>query len=219
MSDDWGNKVFGSLEKQTNNKQKEPRWLFDTIVNDEICGVYQREEKHQLGDWNGCPNTWWLKDTDGEWIPWIDIGTNRPCFEFIINQGNYTKVKWNETQIRSTDSVEIYINKRLVYTFGCNNLNYALAKVQTLHVEMLEHPFNFCNPDSEIGRKVWYRNQPAIIERLVLDQGCVVLKKADGTGFDMKNPWDNEDDITSDWHGKNEVKDDIFTESIWWFRD
>lgn len=207
----------GKLASFDKNK-KEPRLIFNTVVNGEVCGVYSREEEHKLGEWNHCPTNWWLKDTDGEWVPWIDNGANRPCFEFIIKQGNYTKFKWGETQISSTNSVEIYINKRLVYTFGCGNIDYALARVQTLRIKMLEHPFNFANPDEEIGRKVWYRKQPAVIERLLLDQGCVILKKADGTGFDMKDPWDEKDWI-SEWDGENEVKDDIFTESIWWFRD
>lgn len=197
---------------------KEPKWIFNTVVNDQVCGVYDREEEHQLGEWNGYPATWWLKDSDGEWVPWIDLGTNRPCFEFNIKQGNYTKVKWNETDIRSTNSVEIYINKRLVYAFGCGSLDYALAKVSVLRIEMLEHPFNFADPDSEIGRKIWYRKQPAIIERLMLDQGCILMQKEDETGFDMTDPWD-EDDWISEWDGENKVKDDIFASDIWWFRD
>lgn len=211
---------------------KEPRMFSQTIVNNEVMGIYEREEKHGLGEPNGCPDNWWLKEIrqypqdDGSlkevvnWIPWIDKCIHRPCWDIEVRQRNHTKQKWGETQINSGVGVTIYCNQRPVYTFTVRDIEYALAKAQTLLIDLGEHPFNFIFPEKEIGRKVWYHNQPAIIDRLLLDQGCIMLKYDGEGGFDMKHPWDRpEDGGPSEWDGESSVKDDILSSNIWWFRD
>lgn len=77
----------------------------------------------------------------------------------------------------------------------------------------MESPFDFSNPDKEVGRKVYYRDEPAFVERVVLDQGCVILKK-DGSGDFKRAVWDD------DWdEADSTIKDDILSNHIWWFRD
>ena len=116
----------------------------------------------------------------------------------------------------------MFCNLRKVYEFPFrNDMGYAMSKAQQLIVKMNEHPFRFGDPEREIGRKIWYYRQPAIVKSLMLDQGCIMIEKDDPSdpGFDLSHPWDREDDIVNEWNGESEVKDDILTPNIWWFRD
>jgi len=195
-----------------------------TIVDGKAQEIWRREEGHSLGRDNGRNEHLWLKqihdDTDDiEWVPWIDIATNRPCYEVKVTQGNRTKYKWSETRINGTCQVDILCNQKKVYEFRCRDVEYGLARSQVLLSKMSEHPFDFADPESMIGRKIWYHRQAAVIDDLMLQQGCIMIRKEDGTGFDMSQPWRDEDDLEDPWDNQNIVKDDIFTEQIWWFRD
>ena len=207
--------------------EKKERKLFDILIRDEKYGVWDRPDKeHNYGKDNGGSPTWWLKYETGmqgekkkvEWIPYIDRGTNRPCWDINITQQNYMKYKWDEWDLRSNTHCNILCNRQKVYEFGCNDLGYAFAKAHQLIVKLSEHPFNFSDPESEIGRKIWYHEQPAIIDSLMLDQGCMMIKKDGEGGFNMKRPWDD-NDMPNNWNGASEVKDDFLAPTIYWFRN
>ena len=195
-----------------------------TVVNSRVCEIWNRKEEHDLGKNNGKSPNLWLKqtfsDTDKfDWVPWIDdCGTSRPCYEVSLVQQNRTKQKWGETRINSRCIVKISCNTKVVYEFFCHNVAYGLARSQILITKMGDHPFDFSDPKKEIGRKIWFYDQAAVISDLTLSQGCIIAKKEDGTGFDLTKPWDREDSVDY-WNGKNEVKDDIFSKNIYWFRD
>jgi hypothetical protein len=227
-------------------ENKEHR-IFDTVINGKLTEIWSRNETHELGKANGCPDSWWAKivydehekdEPEIDWIPFIDLGTNRPCFEINIKQSNYTKSKWGETSINGTCKVMITCNTREVYEVRCRDIEYGLAKCQTLITEMCEHSFNFADPESEIGRKVWYYEQPGIIQSLLLDQGCVMIKFdkdavdvkkdsdnsviiascIDRNGFNLSRPW-NDNEMEDEWDGRDTIKTDIFDHNIYWFRD
>jgi len=195
-----------------------------TVVNGIVQEIWNREESHSLGRDNGRNEHLWLKQTyediEGtDWVPWIDIATNRPCYEVKIAQGNRTKYKWGETRINGTCQVDILCNQKKVYEFRCMDIEYGLANAQVLLAKMGEHPFDFADPESMVGRKIWYHRQAAVVDYLILQQGCIMIRKEDGTGFDLSQPWRDDDDIEDPWDNQNKVKDDIFSEQIWWFRD
>jgi len=206
------------------------RKIFDIVVNGRLTGVWDRPEHlHELGKWNGCPETWWLKyvgreDEDEEvsvdWIPFIDKGTNRAAWDIRIKQGNTLKYKWDDWDIRKTGYVEIFLNNRQVDEFGFGDIAYAFSKAQYRTFEMSEHPFNYFDPESEVGRKIYYYGQAAIIDRLMLDQGCIMIKKEDGTGFDLRQHKNEDVDDMGDWHGSNVVKTHVLDDKhIVWFRN
>lgn len=194
-----------------------------TIVNDQIQEIWHRDEAHQLGKDNGRNEHLWLKQTyddidEFDWVPWVDISAKRPCYEVRIAEGNRGKEKWGETRITGSCIAEIFCNHKKVYEFPCRDIEYALAKTGVLLAEMREHPFDFADPESMLGRKVWYANQEAVIDSLYLDQGCVLFRKEDGTPFKLEKPWNKDDDIHDPWDERNQVKDDILSPNIWWFR-
>ncbi len=215
----------GNCPFNLNHCTQKPTKIFKTLIRGKVHWIYNRPDcEHDLGKLNGCPTTWWLakieKNSDITWIPWIDRVTNRPCWEINVKQDNYIKYKYEENNIYSTCSIEMKCNGQIVYEFGCNDINYGMSKAQYKMIEMMEHPFNFMNPEEEIGRRIWYKGQAGVIERLLLDQGCIIIGyRGAGAGFDLSNPWDTNSSGADEWLGEKSVKDDVFSGSIYWFRE
>jgi hypothetical protein len=205
--------------------------IFKTLVGDRVMEVWNRKEKHQNGEWNGTPANWWLKyepfimgePQEPRWIPWVDKMTHRPCWGFSVAESNYVKSKWGETDVNGSVGGYITCNGRKVYELRARDLYYAIAKAQTLIVELGEHPFNFSEPEKMIGRKIWWKDQPAKVgDHLMMDQGAImIIYDGDVGGFNTKlNRYREDDDwLWRDTHGAKEIKDDILSPSINWFRD
>jgi len=149
------------------------RKIFEIQIYEKMYPVYSIEGyKHNLGKYNGCPDTWWLDysqyDTEignpeRELIPYIDKGVHRVCWKVDYEQHNSTKYKWDEWDIRNGGICKIYANGKPVYKFHYRDLKGALAAASNKIDEMIEHPFNFINPEEENGRKIWYYGLPAKI--------------------------------------------------------
>jgi hypothetical protein len=180
-------------------KYGNPRKIFDIMIDDRPYPVYDIDGyEHPHGKWNGCPDTWWLDFSDpvvkGEinpekdLVPYIDEGVNRICWEVRFKQKNHAKYKWDEWDIRSSGQCQIYANGNEIYSFGSRSADYALAKAQYLMVSLMEHPYNFINPDQEKGRKIWYYGLPATIEPMY-DSGNIMVYP-DYTDIDPKKWWE-----------------------------
>ena len=168
-------KVITMTLSQAREKFGKARKAFEIMIDDTPYVVYDIDGyEHQNGKWNGTPATWWLDFSSpavkGEitpernLVPYVDIGVNRICWEVRFKQSNYAKHKWDEWDIRSSGQCQIYANGRLVYSFGSRDVAYALSKAQYLMVNLMEHPYNFLNPEGERGRKIWYYGLPATVE-------------------------------------------------------
>lgn len=100
---------------------------------------------------------------------------------------------------------------------------YALAKAQTLLIELEECSIPIFSRNWEekiIGRKIWYYNQPAIVERICDGQGAMILIP-DGINKFEPQPWQvDEDETKEEWIMEcgSCVKVDLLSSSIWWFR-
>ena len=153
------------------------RKIFEIQIYEKMYPVYSIEGyEHNLGKYNGCPDTWWLdysvyhSDNDDEeptmreLIPYIDKGVHRVCWRVDYEQHNGTKYKWDEWDIRNGGICKIYANGKPVYKFHYRDLKGALAVASNKIDEMIEHPFNFINPEEENGRKIWYYGLPAKIQ-------------------------------------------------------
>lgn len=154
---------------------KTPRKIFTVIIHNKEFDVYDIEGKEH-GGYNDTPKTWWLYYSDRlpdgltpppdseSWERYC-VGTLRRLWEIKIKQTNSTKEKWGETQFRNHTSVEMWCNNRLIYQFGTGGkyLDFAFAKIQYLQVLLGEHPYNFFEPETEIGRKICWYGLPATI--------------------------------------------------------
>jgi hypothetical protein len=169
------NKERYTLE-QAEEKFGKARKIFEIQIRDRLYPVYSIEGyEHQLGPSNGCPATWWLDysiyHTEGddeqptmrELIPYIDRGVHRICWGIDYQQYNTTKYKWDEWDIRNGGICKITANGKPVYKFHYRDLKGALAEATCKIDDMIEHPFDFINPETENGRKIWYHGLPAKI--------------------------------------------------------
>jgi len=181
------NKEGYTLE-QAVEKFGEARKIFEIQIQDKLYPVYSIEGyEHRLGSDNGCPATWWLDysvyHTEGddeypitrELVPYIDNGVHRVCWGIDYQQYNSTKYKWDEWNIRNGGICKITANGKLVYKFHYRDLKGALSAASCKIDDMIEHPFDFINPEKEEGRKIWYYGLPAII-RLGYEVGEIRIK-------------------------------------------
>ncbi len=153
---------------------KTPRKIFDVLIHNKAYDVYDIDGKEHEG-WNGEPKTWWLYFADRmpegaipphdseSWEPWHK-SINRRLWDIRFKEYNSTKEKWNATQFRSGLNCEMYCNNKLIYSFGTNDLAFAFAKAQYLIVKMSEHPYDFFDTASELGRKIWWYGLPATVK-------------------------------------------------------
>lgn len=155
---------------------------FTAYIGERQYWVYNIEDKKHES-LNGEPSTWWLyykTDEDVKshdlttppidsphWLPYQN-SINRRCWDIHIVQKNGGKHKWGSTNFSCHTSVEMKCNGKLIYQFGVglgvNGLSYAMAKAQYLKVQMEEHPYNFFEPETEIGRKIYFYGLPATVE-------------------------------------------------------
>jgi len=144
------------------------RKVFDVMINDMTCPVYSISGyEHESGKANGDPTEWWVdlsdNDYERELIPYSDKCFNRICWGVDYKQQNYSKEKWGETRLSGKGVCTISANGKNVYKFSSSDLGYAMGKAQYIIVALMEHPFDFLNPDSENGRKIYYYGLPATI--------------------------------------------------------
>lgn len=152
-----------------------PKHLFDVVVDRKTRGVYAIEGREHEGS-NGEPKTWWIymhdalsvtdavppADSDAfqPWHKWI----LRQCWDISFKESNYTKEKWDEIRFSHGLVCTMNCNGKPVYEFRTNDMSYAMAKAQTLIVQMGEHPYNFFSQGEDNGRKIYFYGMPATVQ-------------------------------------------------------
>lgn len=137
---------------------------------------------------------------------------------FTFDDNNYKRFKYGEGEVLHNHIVTITRNGEPFYDFGCCGVAYGVGKAMEIIESIDEHPLEFNSIDFDkkmIGRKVWFRDYPAIISRYVTGQACVLLEP-DGIDKFPKPKCFNDDDM---YYEDTDVKLEIFSENIWWFRD
>lgn len=149
------------------------RKVFTVLVDDREYDVYDIEHKNHEG-YNATPTTWWIyysdrlpnntlpNEDDGNLIPYCS-SINRRLWDISYKQNNSAKNKWDVTSFRSMTSVEMRCNNKLIYSFGSYDYNYCVSKVGYLMIKLSEHCFNFFEPETENGRKIFWYGLPATI--------------------------------------------------------
>lgn len=178
------------------------RKLFDIFINDKPYTVYDIEDKeHNLGKYNDSPSTWWLlydedpssvkflneMEENSKFIPYIDKGVHRICWEINYKQSNYIKYKWEEYDIRNSGVCILKANGREIYKFHSSDLMYAMAHVQILVGKITCHPYNFFEPEKDEGRKIFFCGLPAFVYK-GWDVGEIKIKP-DYSKIDKESWW------------------------------
>lgn len=176
---------------------------------------------HTIGGKMG-ENDWWAYPRD-----------QQPCYENLIEFScddpvawgikyeprNYTRCKWGECEAHSGGKVAITRNGEEFYTVMGGGINYGIDKARVLISDIREHPLELESIDYDkkaVGRKVWFRSQPAIITRFIKGRACVMLEPDGIDNFSVPPEFEGDDMFS---YEDEDVKEDIFSKSIWWFRD
>ena len=128
---------------------------------------------------------------------------------------NYIKTKWDETEIRSGRKLLITRNGKPFYD-GLMTFHQAIAYIMDGILE--DHPLDLNNRDFDkkcIGRKVWWRSEPAVITDYIQGQACVMIAPDGIPQFTLPNEFENDDIFSYD---EPEIKISIFDKHIYWFR-
>lgn len=149
----------------------------------------------------------------------IDFDGSAPSWSIAFEETNY----FRKGEIRQGGRCTIFRNSQKFYEVGAREMGFGLAKAQSILMHLQEHPLNFFSrnwKEELIGRKVWYQTDPAIVESIIEDQGCVMLiPDADCVPIFQPSPWQVEDDGTMFGDDDNtSAKCEYLYEKIGWFR-
>ena len=145
---------------------------------------------------------------------------HRILIDVSIKCNNYMKEShYSGDQIRKGGSCVISADGIAVFEFFFRDPQWALLRAHRLIEELGEHSSHWLSKSARnelVGRKVYYDRTPAIVKRLVEDQGCVILEP-DGVDRFPSPVWRDADD---DWGDDYEfsLKVEVLDPKIWWHR-
>lgn len=175
------------------------------------------EYVHTIGGWHGENNLWMYprneKPTYENLVEFQCEGVG-VCWGLKYEPHNYLRNKWDECECYTSGGVMITRNGKDFYHCG-NGMD--LARHLINHIQ--EHPLELNDygwREKAIGRKVWWRSEPAVITDFIDGQACVILEPEGIERFTIPAEFAGERD---DYYEDGTVKTNIFDKHIWWFRD
>lgn len=149
----------------------------------------------------------------------IEFNGDAPTWGITFDRNNSLKTKWGETEVLANGECWITRNGKKFYHVPARYLEYGLAKAQYVLTQLLEEcPLWLAERNwkkNAIGRKVWYKNQPAKIIRILEDNELWI----EPDGIDkFKRPvyWD----AWMEWEDYADgLRVDLLSNDIYWFRD
>lgn len=207
------------IDKDTNISELKMRKMdWDVVIYGIPYQVVRIEGYvHTIGGKWGENNLWaYPRDEEPTYENLIKFDSEPVLWGINFNPHHYMKTKWDETEIRYSGSVTITRNGEDFYTLG-GGVNYGIDKARVLISEINEHPLwlNEIDYDKKmIGRKVWWRSQPAIITRWIKGQACVILEPDGIERFKKPAEYKNDDMFDDEEY----IKTSIFDKHICWFR-
>jgi hypothetical protein len=218
------------IEKDTDLSQvKMDKIGWDVEIHDKPYDVYQIEGfVHHIGGKRG-ENDYWCCPADE--TPSVDNLIEFDGYPVLWGVEyipyNYCRTKWDETEVDDRGKTIIKRNNKTFYIIQARSMHYGIAKAQAYVVELSEHPIAFHMRkfrEEMIGRKIWYENQPAIIERLFEDENegislWIVPDKTLIEKFEFptwqKGEWER--NTAAEW--SEGLRADLLESDIDWFRE
>jgi hypothetical protein len=147
----------------------------------------------------------------------MEFDGHRILISVSIESENYLKEsELSGNQIRKGGTGRIFADGLQVFEFFFRDPQWALLHAHHLIGELREHSSGWMIAKERAklkGRKVFYREHPAIIQSLIVDQGCLILT-ADGEKFPKPAYADDE----NAYEPEREVKIEVNSPHIWWWR-
>jgi hypothetical protein len=198
--------------------------LLRTVTPDGVVDIPTKVAYGLPNELNREPNGWfWADCSTEEGTPqWSHFIGNDVCVDVSIRSWNERKIDgWKGfDEIQGHCSAVISFNRIPVWEVSGSDILHVITKVHNDIPKLLDHhplrDFIFGDVEAIVGRKVYWRDQPAVITSFIGDQGCVILKADPGPW--IMPAWRVEDYLThSDY--EDDVKTNILDPNIWWFRD
>lgn len=171
---------------------------------------------HTLGGKQGENDLWMYPRNENPTCEnLIEFQCEKPgvCWGIKYEPYNYIRNKWDELECFTSGGAMITRNGRDFYfcRAGIDEAKYRIKHLDEHPLELNEYGFE----EKMIGRKVWWRSEPAIITKWIGNgQACVILEP-DGIDKFATPPEFIEDYIEEE----QDIKTDIFDQHIWWFRE
>lgn len=137
------------------------------------------------------------------------------CWGIKYEPHNYITHKWDESESHTYGGATITRNGEDFYF--CRR---GIDEARVLINRFKEHPLSLNSigwKEKAIGRKVWWRSEPAIITSFIDGQACVILEPDGIEKFTTPAEFFDPDGL--DYYADGDVKAEIFNAHIWWFRE
>jgi hypothetical protein len=142
----------------------------------------------------------------------VGFAGHRILVRIELRTMNYLKTSWmSGDEVRKGGEYRIWLGGYEVYSGAFRDPFETLLTIRRKLHELMDLPVKLWNGESPEGRKVFWRDEPAVITMWLPDQGCVVME-ADGPEPFTPPPW------REDGEAERTVKDDILSPHIWWWR-
>jgi len=196
------------------------KYDWDVVINKrEFYVVRIKDYVHTIGGSRGENDLWaYPRDQQMSVRNLVEFNGEPICWGVEAKEVNSIIHKWDESEARMGIFVSITRNGEKFFTFRGCEIGYALARARVYISEFEEHPLNLFEigyDQKAVGRKVWWRDQPAIVSRFIHGQACVMLKP---DGFPIFNRPNCHKDSQM-FYDQEDIKADILDKHIWWFRD
>lgn len=156
-------------------------------------------------------------EKQGEWpahweVDGVQFDGHNVLWGFSYKPSTYLKEsELSGEEWRKGGSIKFFRNDIQVFEEFCREPERAAIRILELLGKLQDIDW-----DSLEGRKIYWRETPAVVERVILEQGCMIVK-VDGAERFPERIWADEDwqkleDPTS-------VKIDVLDPHIWWFRN
>lgn len=184
---------------------------WDLVVNGEPYSVAHMEGfVHTRGGRWGINDLWaWPRGQEPTYHNLIPFNSKYPVtwgLEYIeYNKSKYHEHDWgDDSEIDAVCGTWITRNGKRFY-FVRGEMAYSLPKAQSLIFYINEGPINFNSINWEkklVGRKIWYNDEPAIVESLWFDEneGYHIFIVPDGIEkFSCPKSWMRDDYLKESW--------------------
>lgn len=163
----------------------------------------------------------WPRDEEPSYENLIEYELDSPvAWGLNYTESSHVKCKWGETMLRGGAGTTITRNGDKFYYVG-GDKGYSIHKAITLIARINEHPLEFNAIDFDkkmIGRKIWYRSQPGVIQRYIKGQCCIMVEPDGMEYFSLPVEYAH-DDLFGDWYDDRRLKLDCLEDgNICWFR-
>lgn len=214
--------VIKLIEETTDISKLTMRHMnWDLVIYDRPYYVVAIEDYiHSIGSRWGENNFWaYPRDEEPTYHNLIEFGCDSPvAWGIEYKQQNSINYKWGEGESRTCGVTTITRNGKKFYDI-LGGRHYSIPKALTLISQLDEHPLELQSIDWDkkmIGRKVWWRSEPAIITHYCEGQAAIILEPDGIDEFTVPNEFIEEE---PDYYCDGDCKTSIFDQHIWWFRE